>query len=82
MIDLYLVPPETELEMLEKYSPLSVSNSMESITQLVQSTQVPLPCTMVTRSQRGIVKPNQKYVLTSLKISAMIPFEHHNIRLP
>jgi hypothetical protein len=55
---------------------------MESITQLVQSTQVHLPFTMVTRSQRGIVKPNPKYVLTSLKISAMIPFEHHNNRLP
>jgi hypothetical protein len=34
---------------------------------------------MVTISQRGIVKPNSKYALTSLKSSAIIPHEHHNI---
>ena len=35
---------------------------------------------MITRSQRGIIKPNPKYALTSSILSANIPHEPHNIR--
>ncbi|KAL6316580.1 hypothetical protein AAG906_018835 [Vitis piasezkii] len=35
---------------------------------------------MITRSQKGIIKPNPKYVLTSTTNSTNIPREPHNIR--
>ncbi|RVW62417.1 putative mitochondrial protein [Vitis vinifera] len=35
---------------------------------------------MITRSQRGIIKPNPKYALTSTTNSTSIPREPHNIR--
>ena len=34
---------------------------------------------MITRSQRGIIKPNPKYALTSTIHSTSIPREPHNI---
>ncbi|KAL6340153.1 hypothetical protein AAG906_040589 [Vitis piasezkii] len=36
---------------------------------------------MITRSQRGIIKPNPKYALTSTTNSTNIPHEPHNIRV-
>jgi len=82
MIELHLVQPKIELEMPEHHSSLSHYDlvSLESDTQLVHSPHALLPPhIMVTISQRGIVKPNSKYALTSLKSSAIIPHEHHNI---
>ena len=35
---------------------------------------------MITRSKKGIIKPNPKYVLTSTTNSTNIPCEPHNIR--
>lgn len=48
-------------------------------SQSSHSSKVPLPRTMVTRSQAEIVKPNPKYALSSIK-SVDIPREPRNFR--
>lgn len=83
MIELHPVRPKIELEMPKQHSSLSQYDfvSLESDAQLVHSPHALLPPhIMVTRSQRGVVKPVSKYALTSLKSSAIIPREPHNIR--
>jgi hypothetical protein len=82
-IEIQLVESDNENDtQLQQLSP-SPSNSalLESDTQLVHSPfDPPLSHTMVTRSHRGILKPNPKYALTSLKSFTTIPREPSNFR--
>jgi hypothetical protein len=82
-IEIRLVESDNEDDTQLQQISLSLSNSalLESDTQLVHSLyDPPLSHTMVTRSQRGILKPNPKYALTSLKSSTTIPREPSNFR--
>ena len=53
---------------------------LQSQTHQKQPPQPQLAPYMITRSQRGIIKPNPNYALTSTTNSTSIPREPHNIR--
>ncbi|RVW36954.1 Retrovirus-related Pol polyprotein from transposon RE1 [Vitis vinifera] len=53
---------------------------LQSPTHQKQPPQPQPAPSMITRSQRGIIKPNPKYALTSTTNSTSIPREPHNIR--
>ncbi|RVX02174.1 Retrovirus-related Pol polyprotein from transposon RE1 [Vitis vinifera] len=53
---------------------------LQSPTHQKQPPQPQPAPSMITRSQRGIIKPNPKYALTSTTNSTNIPREPHNIR--
>ena len=55
--------------------------SLQSQTHQNQTPQTQPSRSMITRSQRGIIKPNPKYALTSSIFLANIPREPHNIRV-
>ena len=54
---------------------------LQSQTHKKQPPQIQPSPSMITRSQRGIIKPNPKYALTSTTNSTSIPHEPHNIRV-
>jgi hypothetical protein len=81
--EIQLVKSDHEDEMHRQHLSHSQSNpaSLESDSQLVHSPCATPPShTMVTRSQRGILKPNPKYALISSRTSATIPREPSNFR--
>jgi hypothetical protein len=81
--EIQLVESDHEDEMQLQHLSHSQSNptSLESDSQLVYSPCAPPPSyTMVTRSQKGILKPNPKYALISSKTSATIPREPSNFQ--
>jgi hypothetical protein len=81
--EIQLVESDHEDEMHRQHLSHSQSNpaSLESDLQLVHSPCATSPShIMVTRSQRGILKPNPKYALISSRTSATIPCEPSNFR--
>ncbi|RVW86387.1 Retrovirus-related Pol polyprotein from transposon RE1 [Vitis vinifera] len=85
-----LTPPCTSplptIPLLTSISNSVVGSSTNATSQpetvvLPSLQQPPQPApSMITRSQRGIIKPNPKYALTSTTNSTSIPREPHNIR--
>nr|TKS03797.1 hypothetical protein D5086_0000149430 [Populus alba] len=81
--EIHLVESDHEDEMHRQHLSHSQPNpaSLESDLQLGYSPRATPPShTMVTRSQRGILKPNPKYALISSRTSATIPREPSNFR--